>query len=106
MAAHAYGFPADATGLVLAMTSFDRFAERLPDVAHAMLDIFATRSRAAQADDEQLICLIQSTALDFSLPPVAGTPVLWNRAERSSSTASLFDLPPEPPQRSWWRRSR
>ncbi|WP_433795936.1 barstar family protein [Actinoplanes sp. CA-252034] len=104
VAAHAYGFPADATGLVLAMTGFDHFASASPDVARALLDIFATHSRNAQLQGEQLLCLIQSSLPRFPLESAGPTPIVWNKAERPGPFPS--DLVPEPPKRPWWRRSR
>jgi hypothetical protein len=69
VAARAYGFPPDATGLVLALTGYDRFAAQLPSLANALLDIFAARSRGALAAGEQLICLIQATDPRFAWKP-------------------------------------
>lgn len=77
----AYGFPEDATGLVLALTGFDGFATGLPGLAHGLLDVIAVRSRGALLSGEQLICLIQSADPRFSTAPVGATPVVWNPAE-------------------------
>ncbi|GIG88609.1 barstar family protein [Plantactinospora endophytica] len=82
VAERAYGFPSDATGLVLVLTGYDTFAREFPELAHGLLDIFALRSRDALLSGEHLVCLVQSTDPRFSLPPVAATPVPWNEAER------------------------
>jgi hypothetical protein len=71
VAERAYGLPHDATGLVLALTGYDRFASAVPGVADALLDIVAARSRDALATGEQLICLIQADDPHFTWPPSA-----------------------------------
>ncbi|MFC4069989.1 barstar family protein [Actinoplanes subglobosus] len=105
--AHHYGFPEDATGLVVVMSGFDQFAAELPAVAHQLLDIIASRSRLALADGQQLLCLIQSAAPSFSMPPVGGTEVLWNPVEAYKPVDSFVTDPspsPETPKQPWWRR--
>jgi hypothetical protein len=81
VAARQYGFPENATGLVLVLTGFDEFAREFPDQAHGLLDVFAVRSRGAMLAGEQLICFVQSDDPRFSLAPVGATPLLWNEAE-------------------------
>jgi hypothetical protein len=71
VAERAYGLPRDATGLVLALTGYDRFATASPGVAHALLDIFAARSRDALVTGAQLICLLQVADPRFSWSPSA-----------------------------------
>ncbi|MGW3542640.1 barstar family protein [Nocardia niigatensis] len=84
-----YGFPAEATGLVMVLTQFDEFAREFPDTAHALLDIFAAQSRSAMLAGEQLIALVQSNDPRFALPPVGATPVIWNDAEWLNSHRGL-----------------
>jgi hypothetical protein len=84
-----YGFPHDATGLVLVLTGYDRFAHEFPGIAYDLVDVFAVRSCDALRTGEQLICLIQSTGPRFSLPPVGATPVIWNRAEWLNASRGL-----------------
>jgi len=74
VACREYGFPEDATGIVLVLTGYDEFAREFPEHAHDLVDVFAIRSRNAMLSGEQLICLIQSDDPSFSLPPVGATP--------------------------------
>jgi len=89
VACREYGFPQDATGLVLVLTGFDEFAEEFPDQAHGLLDVFASQSRNAMLGGEQLICLVQSDDPHFALPPVGATPVRWNMAEWLDASRGL-----------------
>ncbi|WP_331722981.1 barstar family protein [Nocardia sp. NBC_00511] len=79
--AHEYGFPTDATGLVMALTGYEEFAREFPDTAHAVLDIFAVHSRSAMLAGEQLIALVHTNDPRFTLAPVGATPVTWNAEE-------------------------
>ena len=81
--------PDDATGLVLVLLGYDVFGRAFPREAHALTDIIAVHSRGALLHGRQIICLLQSTAPRFELPPVGATPVLWNTAEWSWSARGL-----------------
>ena len=70
-----------ATGFVLALTGYDRFAKHCPSAAHAVLDIFATQARAAALIGHRMLCLVQSNDPHISFGPVGATPVVWNDAE-------------------------
>ena len=81
VAAGDYGWEPGDTGLALVLGGFDRYAEREPRVAHALLDIFTTRSRAATLVGHRLLCLAQTDDPGLALPEVGATPVRWNDAE-------------------------
>jgi RNAse (barnase) inhibitor barstar len=81
VAEHAYGASPTATGLVLVLTNYDRFASSHPQVAHALLDIFAAVARSAALIGHRMCCLIHSNNPDIQFPPVGATPILWNDAE-------------------------
>lgn len=53
------GFLKDWAGLVVVMTGFGTFAERFPEQARGLLDVFETRSRYALLRGAHLICLIK-----------------------------------------------
>ncbi|GIH21507.1 hypothetical protein Raf01_96790 [Rugosimonospora africana] len=42
-----YGIFDDANGVALVMTGYDQFAHDFPDIAHALLNVIADRSRGA-----------------------------------------------------------
>ena len=84
-----YGFPADATGLVLVLTGFAEFAKTYPAQAHGLLDVFACQSREAMLAGEHLICLVQADDPALVLPPVGATPVMWNDAEWLNASRGL-----------------
>jgi hypothetical protein len=84
-----YGFPEDATGLVLVLTGFDEFTREFPDQAHGLLDVFAVRSRSAMLSGEHLICLVQSDDPGFWLAPVGATAVVWNEVEWLNASRGL-----------------
>jgi hypothetical protein len=89
VAAREYGFPPEATGLVLALTGYDEFARQFPDRAHGLLDIFAVRSCGATLSGQHLICLVRSNDPHFSPPPVGATLVLWNDSEWLNASRGL-----------------
>ena len=93
VACREYGFPEDATGLVLVLTGYDEFAHEFPEQAHGLVDVFAVRSRNAMLNGEQLICLIQSDDPDVRFEPVGAMPVLWNDAEWLDSSRHPENLP-------------
>lgn len=84
-----YGWPADATGLVIVLTAFDSFAAVDRRTAQIMLNIFADQARSAILIGNRLICLVQSNDPQLSFEPVGAMPVLWNDAELVSSSRGL-----------------
>jgi hypothetical protein len=76
-----YGWPAEASGLVMVLTGFDAFVVRFPDAAHVLLDICALRQRDALIAGNHLICLVQSDDPRLTLVPVGATVPQWNRDE-------------------------
>jgi hypothetical protein len=52
------GFLKDWAGLVVVLTGFGTFAERFPEQARGLLDVFETRSRYALLHGAHLICLV------------------------------------------------
>jgi RNAse (barnase) inhibitor barstar len=76
-----YGWPAEASGVVMVFTGFDAFVARFADAAHVLLDICALRQRDALIAGNHLICLVQSDDPRLALAPVGATVPLWNRAE-------------------------
>lgn len=81
VAAGDYGWRAEATGLVLVLTNFERFAASERRTAQLMLDIFADQARAAMLIGNRLICLVQSNDPRIAFEPVGAMPVMWNDAE-------------------------
>lgn len=81
VAAGDYGWRAGATGLVLVLTNFERFAAADRPTAQILLDIFADQARAAMLIGNRLICLVQSNDPRIIFEPVGAMPVLWNDAE-------------------------
>jgi hypothetical protein len=81
VACGAYGVRPNATGLVLVLQNYDRFAARSADTAHQLLDIFATQARHAAILGNRMFCLVQSGDPRLALEPVGATPVMWNDAE-------------------------
>jgi Barstar (barnase inhibitor) len=76
-----YGTTKDATGLVLAFTSYDTFAGASPRSAHALLDIIARQARCAALTGHRVLCLVQSNDPMITFEPVGAMGVLWNPAE-------------------------
>ena len=81
VAAGDYGWRGEATGLVLVLDNFDRFADVDRRVAQALLNIVADNARRAMLIGNRLICLIQSNDPDIRFEPVGAMPVMWNDAE-------------------------
>ncbi|MGH8828759.1 MAG: barstar family protein [Jiangellaceae bacterium] len=81
VAAGDYGWPREATGLVMVLKAFDKFSNVDRHTAQALLDIFAGQARAALLIGNRLICLVQSDDPRLSFEPVGAMPVLWNDAE-------------------------
>ncbi len=77
-----YGWRADtATGLVLVLTTFDRFAAADGRTAQVLLDSFADQARRAMLLGNRLMCLVQSNDPSLAFEPVGAMPVTWNDAE-------------------------
>lgn len=76
-----YGWDASATGLVVVLRAFDRFAAADRLAAQTLLDIFASQARSALLVGNRVICLVQSDDPQLSFEPVGAMPVLWNDAE-------------------------
>lgn len=76
-----YGASEEATGLVLVLDDYDRFASTCPDTAWAVLDIFATQARRAALIGHRMACLVRSGDPDIRFRPVGAVPVMWNDAE-------------------------
>lgn len=89
VAAGDYGWRAGATGLVLVLTNFERFAAVDRRTAQILLDIFADQARAAMLIGNRLICLVQSNDPRITFEPVGAMPVLWNDAERMDAKRGL-----------------
>lgn len=79
--AYSYGTREDAAGTVLVLEHYDAFATRQPDVAQAVLDIFAVQARTGALIGHRMLCLVQSDDTQIRFQPVGSTPVLWNPAE-------------------------
>lgn len=88
-----YGFPADATGLVLVFTHYDAFARACPSPAQIVLDILADQARRAALVGTRVLCLVHSDDPGIAFRPVGATPVMWNAAEwlNSRRTPESFD---------------
>ena len=76
-----YGWPAEAAGLVLAFTGYDRFVAASPQVAQIVLDIVAGQARSALLFGRRLLVLVQTDDPQLSFDPVGALPVVWNDAE-------------------------
>jgi Barstar (barnase inhibitor) len=81
-----YGPSPQATGLVLVITGYDKFAVVEPRAAHAVLDIFAGQARSAALFGHRMMCLVQSDDPRLSFAAVGATPVMWNDAEWLNSS--------------------
>jgi RNAse (barnase) inhibitor barstar len=89
VASHEYGWPADATGLVIVLRAFDAFATVDRRTAQIMLNIVAHQARTATLFGNRIICLVQSNDPQLSFEPVGAMPVLWNDAELLNSSRGL-----------------
>ena len=67
--------PRSARGTVLVLWGFEPFAQRMPDEAHALLDIFAVAARRGLLFNHPMLCLIEAPE-ERSWEPVGGTPVM------------------------------
>ncbi|MFF4595722.1 barstar family protein [Amycolatopsis sp. NPDC001319] len=89
VAAGDYGADLGATGFVLVLRHYDRFAGVEKDLAHALLDIFASQARNALLVGHRMMCLVQSDDPRLSFPAVGATSALWNDAEWLNSRREL-----------------
>ncbi|GAA1273698.1 hypothetical protein Psi02_04470 [Planotetraspora silvatica] len=76
-----YGARPDATGLVLVLTGYDKFTERLPEVAEKTLDIITGNAQTAMLVGHRMFCLVQSDDPRISFGPLGATYAGWNAAE-------------------------
>lgn len=81
VAAGSYGSDPEARGLALVLWHYDAFARLDPQVAFALLDVFAVQARGAALAGRPMVCLVQSDDPQLSFPPVGARPVGWNGAE-------------------------
>ncbi len=81
VAAFQYGSDENSTGTALALTHFEGFAARQPDIAHALLDVFARRARTGLLIGHRMLCLVQSDDPHLSFDVVGAEAVPWNPAE-------------------------
>lgn len=72
VAEFAYGADPASTGTVLAIDGYDRVVEIDPEVAHAVLDVFASAARYGALLGHPMICLVTTGA---ELEEVGATPV-------------------------------
>ena len=85
VAAGDYAGSRDSKGLALVLWNYDRFTAAAPQVAFALLDVFARQARNAAIGGRVMLCLIQSNDPRLSISPVGATPVVWNAAEWANS---------------------
>jgi hypothetical protein len=76
-----YGWPAEATGLVLVLSGYDAFAARCPTASQVLLDILADHGRSAALFGRRLLFLVQTNDPQIVFSPVGARPVNWNDAE-------------------------
>jgi hypothetical protein len=76
-------------GRAVVLGGFDQPAKLMPDVASAILDIFASASRTHLLFCRKLIVLVQSDDPGVSFGPVGATPVTWNPHERLNRSRGL-----------------
>ena len=67
-------------GLVVVLKRFDTVNQ---EIGQKIADIFASNSRLHILFGRKLILLLQVSTLNFNLPDVGGSPILWNGAEIS-----------------------
>jgi hypothetical protein len=89
VAAARYGVDPGVTGLALVVLNYDGFTGARPQLAHSLLDIFATQARAAALIGRRMMCLVQSNDPKIRFEPVGATPVIWNPAEWLDSSRSV-----------------
>jgi hypothetical protein len=77
---YSYGTSAEATGLALVLTGYDRFADHRPDSAQAVLDIFARRARSGALIGHRMTCLVQCDNPATAFAPVGAQPITWHDA--------------------------
>ncbi|HVX43516.1 MAG TPA: barstar family protein [Mycobacteriales bacterium] len=89
VAAGDYGADPNATGFVLVLLRYDRYAARQPGPAHRLLDIFASQARNAALFGHRMMCLVQSDDPKLAFPALGATSAEWNRAEWLNSNRGL-----------------
>jgi Barstar (barnase inhibitor) len=89
VASRAYGWRADATGLVIVLRGFDAFTSVDRRIAQILLDIFADQARCAILIGNRIMCLVQSNDPRLSFDPVGAMPAMWNDAEWLNSKRGL-----------------
>jgi hypothetical protein len=81
VASFQYGSDDNSAGTTVALSHFDGFATRQPDVAHALLDIFAGCARTGLLIGHRMLCLVQSDDAQLSFDGVGAMAVSWNPVE-------------------------
>ncbi|MFF5243837.1 barstar family protein [Streptosporangium sp. NPDC000095] len=76
-----YGVKPEATGLVLVLIGYDRFAVRFSEVAEMVLDIIACNSWTAMLMGHRMFCLVQSDDPRIVFGPLGGAYARWNDRE-------------------------
>ncbi|MCB8967441.1 MAG: barstar family protein [Ardenticatenaceae bacterium] len=77
------------SGCILQFMRFDLFAEQMPSVAQAMLDIIEGTSRRFLLTGQRLIAMVQSNDPRISFQPVGACPVMWNPKEWQNSKRGI-----------------
>ena len=70
VASRAYGWEADATGLVIVLRAYDRFTSVDRRMAQSILDIVVDQARRASVLGNRILCLVQSDDPTLSFEPV------------------------------------
>jgi len=76
-----YGYSAAATGLVLVLMGFDRFARSDRTTAQTVLNIIAGQATFAMQFGHRILVLVQSDDPDLQLDPMVGFVTEWNGRE-------------------------
>ncbi|MEV6897637.1 barstar family protein [Amycolatopsis sp. NPDC051372] len=84
-----YGADLGATGFVLVLRHYDKFATAQARASHALLDIYADQARGALLIGHRMMCLVQSDDPRLSFPTVGALSVTWNDAEWLDSKRGL-----------------
>ena len=71
----------DGSGRAVVLEHFDRAMSLQETFCTALLDIFATQSRAHLLFGRRLFAMVQSDDPRLSIGPVGATPVTWNQRE-------------------------
>jgi len=68
-------------GLILVFRHYDGFSDESTEIAEALLDIIAKKSRIWLLTSQKLIGLVQSDNPDLHFPELGGVNPRWNSAE-------------------------